>query len=93
MVYLYYTYYYVDRVVLLGVTLDANLQWGPQITKLLKQLGSAHNILATARWGYFSNFHSLMAYGICFGLLLPTLRIFVIQKCAVWAFYKRPFFH
>lgn len=89
---------YVDDTVFLGITLDANLQWGPHITVLAGRLSSAAfavrkirqlTDVATARLVYFSYFHSVMSYGILlWGQAANIHTIFVLQKRAIRSIYK-----
>ena len=60
----------------LGLTLDSFLSWKPHIEQLTSKLNSAYYIirslktltpLETLHLIYFSNFHSIISYGIIFG--------------------------
>jgi len=74
----------------LGLTLDSFLSWKPHIEQLTSKLNSAYYIirslktlipLETLRLIYFSNFHSIVLYGIIFwGNTGYSTSLFKIQK-------------
>jgi hypothetical protein len=74
----------------LGLSLDSSLSWKPHIDQLTSKLNSAHYIirplkslmpLETLRLIYFSNFHSIISYGIIFGGHTSySTSLFKIQK-------------
>jgi len=74
----------------LGVFLDSNLKWSTHIDELSKRLSVAIYVIRrlksvsthlTAKTAYFSNFHSLMSYGILlWGTASDVTRIFILQK-------------
>ncbi|CAH2230232.1 jg19986 [Pararge aegeria aegeria] len=75
-----------DTTVFLGITLDSKLQGAPHVNNLSNRLSSAAYAVKkirhmtdveTARLVYFSYFHSIMSYEICFwGLMLLILALF-----------------
>jgi hypothetical protein len=74
----------------LGLSLDSSLSWKPHIDQLTSKLNSAYYIirslkslipLETLRLIYFSNFHSIISYGIIFwGYTGYSTSLFKIQK-------------
>ena len=74
----------------LGLSLDSSLSWKPHIDQLNSKLNSAYYTIRslksfipieTLRLIYFSNFHSLLSYGIIFwGNTGYSISLFKIQK-------------
>lgn len=91
---------HVDNSKFLGVVIDNKLNWKNHIhtisaklakacfcIKRLKQLTNT----STCRVLYFSNFYSIMAYGIvCWGMASDSERIFVLQKRAIRLMCGKP---
>jgi hypothetical protein len=83
----------VTQTKFLGITIESNLGWIAHIDNVAVKLARACycikkiKILAnksTSKIYYFSNFHSVMVYGIvCWGCVTEAKRIFILQKRAI----------
>lgn len=89
---------HVRSLKFLGIHLDGELKWSSHIEHLSKKLNGAIfcirrirsiSTLEAAKLTYYTNFHSLISYGILFwGASSAAERAFVLQKRAIRALLK-----
>lgn len=85
----------------LGIMIDKNLNWGPHCDALIKRLNIAIYSLKVLKYQidtttlktlYYSNFQSLMSYGIIFwGGSSQAEGIFIVQKLALRTMFGMKF--